>query len=645
MREVTRDWTGPGVCLGLVLLTAMVYFRAGTYDFVNFDDPSYVFFNNAVLRGLTWKNLGWALVSGSNANWHPVTWWSHMLDISLFGTVPGRHHLVNVAFHAANGVLLFQVLRALTREQWPSALVAALFVVHPLHVESVIWIAERKDVLSMFFALLCLWAYAADAARPSRNRRALVLAAYVLGLMSKPMLVTLPVLMLLLDYWPLGRLRGRAEFLLRLRKKWPFFVLAAASSLVTIVVQRGGGAMMSVQALPPAMRLANALTAYVGYLGKLFWPFHLAPFYPIHTDEIHFRGAALCFALLAIVTALAVGARRDRPYLLVGWLWFLVSLLPVIGLIQVGAQSMADRYTYLPLTGPFIMLVWGGRDLAGAWRVPARVCAALAGVLVLLLAMRASTQTTHWRTSIDLWRHTLRVTNANVVAQNNQGDAYLRKGMYTEAIASYQETLRIVPSLPEARAGLAVALYNAGRRKEALELVQWVHASSPKDLGNLRRFAELLMEEGRLAEVLPYYQQLLDLEPARIREDSAPGRAQAESQDLRMRLGFILRRLGREAEALPWFERAHVANPRDVNAAYNLALSLVSVGRPAEAIPALEAAVALAPRNPQIRVLLARSLAGCGRKADAEVHLRRALEVEPGNAEARRALMSLPEAP
>jgi len=594
----TRSWVLPAVCLALALLAAGPFFQARHFGYINYDDADYVFNNPTVLKGLTWEGLAWAFGSHS-ANWHPLTWLSHMLDVTLFGPDPGAHHLVNLGFHVANTLLLFQALRALAREFWPAALVAALFAVHPTHVESVVWIAERKDVLSMFFAMLCLLGYAANVARPSRARAAWALGAFVLGIMSKPMVVTLPVLLLLLDYWPLGRMPDGRAFLLRCREKLPYFGLAAASSLVTIIAQRGGGAMISVNRLPPGVRVGNALTAYLGYLEKLVWPFHLGLFYPIRLGELRVWKSALFFVLLAGLTVLAVRLRRRWPHLAVGWLWFLVSLLPVIGLIQVGSQVMADRYTYLPYTGLFILLVWSARDLLRAGRVPVWVGAGAAGILLTLFAMRASTQTRHWRSSVTIWNHTLRVIPGNIVAESNLGDALYREGRYEEAIPHYQAAVLIKNDVQEATYGLGASLMAAGRKDEALQAFQWTLVNSPEDCESVRRITEILVEQGRLEASIPWFERLLELEPVRMKADATPGRQKAVSQGLRMRLGFILRELGREAEALPWFQRAHEADPRDVTAAYNFALSLAATGRRQEAREAFQRVLDLQPGRPE----------------------------------------------
>lgn len=594
----TRSWVLPAVCLALALLAAGPFFQARHFGYINYDDADYVFNNPVVLKGLTWEGLAWAFGSHS-ANWHPLTWLSHMLDVTLFGPDPGAHHLVNLGFHVANTLLLFQALRALAREFWPAALVAALFAVHPTHVESVVWIAERKDVLSMFFAMLCLLGYAANVARPSRARAAWALGAFVLGIMSKPMVVTLPVLLLLLDYWPLGRMPDGRAFLLRCREKLPYFGLAAASSLVTIIAQRGGGAMISVHRLPPGVRVGNALTAYLGYLEKLVWPFHLGLFYPIRLGELRVWKSALFFVLLAGLTVLAVRLRRRWPHLAVGWLWFLVSLLPVIGLIQVGSQVMADRYTYLPYTGLFILLVWSARDLLRAGRVPVWIGAGAAGILLTLFAMRASTQTRHWRSSVTIWSHTRRVIPENIVAESNLGDALFREGRYEEAIPHYQTAVLINHEVHEATYGLGASLMAAGRKDEAMQAFQWILVKTPEDTESVRRITEILVEQGRLEASIPWFERLLELEPVRLKADATPGRQKAVSQDLRMRLGFILRELGREPEALPWFQRAHEADPRDVTAAYNFALSLAAAGRRQEAREAFQRVLDLHPGRPE----------------------------------------------
>ena len=416
----------------LVVATLAVYAQVIRHDFVNFDDDKYVYENSHVRSGLTWKGIAWAFTTTVGGNWHPLTWLSHMLDCELFGLNAGYHHLVNVLLHILNSFLLLLVLEKMTGAFWRSATVAALFALHPLHVESVAWVAERKDVLSTLFFMLILWAYVPYAERPSRKRYGLICAFLVLGLMAKPMLVTVPFVLLLLDYWPLERLQldeskgsdgtrgrpgrsggGRKQAALRLiAEKVPLLALVAVSSAVTFVAQQRVGAMSMGTSVPLSGRIANALVSYFAYIGKMFWPSHLAVFYPYRhaVPAWEWAGAALLLVGLSIIVVLAGQRRR---YLSVGWFWYLGTLVPVIGLVQVGAQSMADRYTYVPLIGLFLIAVWGAADLTAVWSRGRTGLRALSGVVIVGCMVATSFQVGTWKNGLTLFGHALKVTKAN----------------------------------------------------------------------------------------------------------------------------------------------------------------------------------------------------------------------------------------
>jgi tetratricopeptide (TPR) repeat protein len=466
-----QSWRPLLFAAGLVLLTALVYAPVLRHGFVNYDDNLYVSGNPVVRQGLTWEGLRWAWTAAVACNWHPVTMLSHMLDVELYGVRPGWHHLTNLLLHLANVVLLFEVLRRMTGATWRSAAVAALFAVHPLHVESVAWISERKDVLSGLFFLLTLGAWLRYVRRPAAGRYLLALLAFALGLLAKPMLITLPFVLLLLDVWPLGRLplaampaaserteRRRALRALLL-EKLPFVVLAVAVSAVALYTQRG--AMASLAALPLRRRAANALVSYVVYLGKSLWPSRLAVIYPL-PPSIPLWKAALAAALLAALTALALARLRRAPWLAVGWLWFAGMLAPVSGLVQVGRQAMADRYTYLPSIGLFIAVVWSAHALAQAalpGELPARgpgatrraLLGAGAAVVIAALALTARVQVGAWRDSLTLFRHAAAVTDGNYVAAFHLGEELRMRGDRAEARRYYREALRIRPTLARAR--------------------------------------------------------------------------------------------------------------------------------------------------------------------------------------------------
>jgi tetratricopeptide (TPR) repeat protein len=568
----------------LTLVTLLAYLPATHDAFVNYDDQVYVTENRAVQNGLTWAGIKWAFTTGHASNWHPVTWLSHMLDCEGFGLNAGAHHSVNLLFHVANAVLLFLLLLRLTRELWPSLFVAALFAWHPLHVESVAWISERKDVLSTFFALLTLLAYVkavtSDRCQVARTNPALSRFTFhvsrfywlawfffALGLMAKPMLVTLPFVMLLLDYWPLRRVPGiecRASDALRLVfEKWPFFLLVLISCVVTYLVQRHGEAVMTFQQFPLHLRIANALIAYERYLGKTFWPSNLAILYPLPNHLSWIRAmTATAVGLLGGISWLIWKAHRRCPYLLVGWLWFLGTLVPVIGLVQVGSAAMADRYTYFPLVGVFIAVAFGVRDLANRFQLPKAAVAVAAALTLAGCLVLTENQLRCWRDSESLFAHTLAVTGGdNPNAQVNYGVALEQKGRLAEALAQYREVLRISPDNVE-------ALYNAGN---------------------------LLDNLGRPAEALPELLKAVQINP------KLPSFHDA--------LGAVLVELGRFDEAMSQFTEAARLDPAYPAAHFDLGKLLLKQGRDAGAMDEFRAALRLDPDNFQILAYTAHVLA------------------------------------
>jgi len=587
------------VILVLAVLTWVVYGQVAGFEFTNFDDPLYITGNSRTLEGLTWSNVAWAFTSITAANWHPLTWLSYMADTTLFGPDPGMFHLTSVVFHSANAGLLFLLLKRLTGDLWPSALVAALFAVHPLHVESVAWVAERKDVISMFILLLTLAAYVQGPTE--RRTRVATAILFVLGLMAKPMLVSLPLLLLFLDRWPLGRTAPWKDLI---REKVPLFALAGASSLVTLLAQKSFGAVISVERLPMVYRLGNVPIAYVGYLWKMVWPVRLAPLYPFIPEDVTLWKSLGCLGLLLVAGALAFASRRRFPYLAMGLLWFLISLLPVIGLIQVGAQSMADRYTYIPLLGPFIIVAWGCRDLARVARIPSRVLGSAGLVVVGLLTVLARAQTAHWQDSLTLFRHEQSVAPDNIVTHTNLGQALFLKGRVTEAIAEYRLAVQLNPKIRIPQIDLARALAHSGQREEALAcLKRWLEIR-PTDHLALEDVTDLLLGMGRLEETLPFYNSFLALEPQRLKEGPDRRAQLAKSQDARMRIGLICRTLGRDAEAVPYFRAAAAAGPLNPSYALNLGISLAAAGRSDEARIWFGKVLAIQPGNADARARL-----------------------------------------
>jgi tetratricopeptide (TPR) repeat protein len=565
------------VCLALIAANLIVYASVRHHDFVNFDDDDYVTTNAVVLRGLTWHGVSWAFTTGYADNWHPLTWLSHMLDVQLYGLDPGAHHLTNLLFHIANTLLLFGLLHRMTVALGRSAFVAGLFAVHPLHVESVAWVAERKDVLSTLFWMLTLWAYVEYVKRPGPRRSDLrrsavlgysaVLLFFALGLMAKPMLVTLPFVLLLLDFWPLGRVGASpsgATIGRLLWEKLPLLALAALSSIVAFVVHRRGGAVISLGVTPLILRVENALISYVAYIGKMLWPARLAVLYP-YAQSLPLWWVAGAFLGLMGVSVAVICAGPRRPYLLVGWFWYLGALVPVIGLIQVGDQAMADRYTYIPLIGLFIIVAWGVPELLVRWPLRRIALRAAAALVILACAFAASGQLQYWENSTTLWTHALAVTTGNNIAHNNLGVALAGQGKIDEAIVQYSEALRTKPNYANAHNNLGVALDDQGKIDEAI--AQYIEALRIRpDYANAHiNLGVALANQGKIDEAIAHFTEALRIEP-----DSAKAHND---------LGIALASQGKIDDAIAQFTEALRIKPDYADAHNNLEVALVRRGK------------------------------------------------------------------
>jgi tetratricopeptide (TPR) repeat protein len=651
------------VCVLLALVTLLVYLPVRHYAFVNFDDPDYVTENPMVQAGLTWSGCQWAFTTWHASNWHPLTWLSHMVDWQLFGLNAGGHHLVNVLFHATNAVLLFLLLLRLTSALWQSALIAALFAWHPLHVESVAWVAERKDVLSAFFGLLTLMAYVRYAQSRSkvegRGSRAdiavqaldsrllgaakrsgdgstrdylLVLFFFACGLMSKPMLVTLPFVFLLLDYWPLQRL---PDFELRISRwsrlvweKWPFFALAAASCVVTFIAQKRGEAVVSLGGYPLSSRIANAAVAYGKYLFNSVYPVNLAVIYPLpiyslpkENPWVQVAGAII---VLAMISWVIWRARRQRPYLLTGWLWYLGMLVPVVGLVQVGSQAMADRFTYLPLIGVFIGVVFGLGDLAKKLRLEPMVMASVAGVVLAGCLFATARQLRFWRDSETLFEHTLAATKDNPIAQSNLGTALSEAGQPQEAAEHFGEALRLNPGYAPAHYNLGVALTQTGHLQEAMEHFREALRLNPDYAKAHYNLGVALTQTGHLQEAIEHFREALRLNP-----DYAPAH---------YNLGHALLQTGQPQEAIEHFQEALRLKLDDAPAHNNLGVALVQTGQPQEAIKHYQEALRLQPNLPEAQYNLGNALLQTGQPQEATAHFQEALRLKPDYAMAHNNL-------
>ena len=578
--ERQRNWL---VGLALFLGTLVLYWPATLFDYVNFDDPWYVFDNPHVLNGLSWRGFFWTLTATEPSNWHPLTLLSHMADCSLFGVFPGGHHLTSILWHAANAVLLWRLLERLTKAFWPSALAAALFAWHPLNVESVAWIAERKNVLSAFFFILTLWAYAAYAEnRKSTRFYFLSLLAFALGLAGKSMLVTLPCVLLLLDYWPLNRMRNAECSMQNLRglllEKIPFFALTIADSVVTFLVQKNDGAVSTIALVPWENRLLNVPAAYATYLAKTFWPAGLCVFHPF-PEELHLAASLISLAILSAATVAVCLGGKKFPWLPVGWFWFLGMLVPVIGLVQVGGQGWADRYAYLPLIGVFLMLACGLGEFVRARAQFRNLAAISAAVFVGISLVLTGRQIMSWQNSITVFTRVAAVNPENATAQDMLGRAYAAAGDSEKSIERYALAVQLRPGAAEIQADLGQALMSAGRFAEA-----------ENDLG------------AALAQI-PDSVRLHDLRGVAFMLDGRPADGRAE------------------------FSRAVALNPRAADSYFKLGKALLATGQYREAVTNLNTALRLRPDSSEALRSLAQAYAGAGESANAVAAAGRALKI------------------
>jgi protein O-mannosyl-transferase len=664
-----------GLLIGVLLaaVTLAVYLPVLQAQFITFDDTLYVTDNPQVQSGLTWNAVRWAFTQSHAANWHPATWLSHMVDCQLYRLKPLGHHLTSLLLHTANTLLLFGLLRRLTGALWRSAFVAALFALHPLHVESVAWVAERKDVLSTCFFLLTLGAYASYA-RKSEARRpkakglppailyALALCFFALGLMSKPMLVTVPCVLLLLDYWPLQRFQlktggssVKAAFRLALEKA-PFLALSAASCVVTLIAQRKGGALASLEggsAVSLEARLINTPISYVWYLVKLVWPSDLAVIYP-YVRTWPLEKVLLATALLVVVTAVALWQGRRRPYLLVGWLWYLGTLVPVIGLVKVGAQAIADRYMYIPSIGLLVILAWGVADLTASWghrAVPLGVGAL--GVLTAC-ALATGAQLLHWQNSESLFRHTLAVTKNNYLACNNLGYYFAQQGQPESAKRFYRAAIEIAPTFLGARNNLGVALISQKKYDEAIATLEELVRISPESVPGRSNLGAALNCAGKADDAVRHLREAIRLNPeyslahynlgnALLQKDKL---AEAETEfrltaklnpyyaEAYVNLGLALARQGKFSEATAEFKRALALQPNLAPARFGLGEALVDQGKLEEGIAELGEVVRLQPNYQPAWFQLGLAQARRGKLAEAAQAFSAALRLKPDDADA-----------
>ena len=590
-----------------LLIAASIFFIYGQvvhHPFVDYDDPLYVTNNPNVQDGLSTSAILWAFTSSHAANWHPLTWVSHMVDCQLFGVGAddaGGHHLVNVLLHTAASILLFLAIKRMTAQWWPSALVAMLFAVHPLRVESVAWVSERKDVLSGVFFILTLWAYAWYVEKKSTSRFRLVILSFAMGLLAKPMLVTVPCVLLLLDLWPLERLSWGAqnqtlretlfssEFVRLIREKSPLFILSGVSCLVTFVVQRAGGAVHRLDTISPVWRAINAAVAYVQYLGNSVWPTKLAIFYPhpASNPDQSFAGwlvaGVLAAMLLAIVTLLVLRVVHRWSFLAVGWFWYLGMMIPVIGLVQVGMQSHADRYTYLPLIGIYLMVAWSLVRLMALFPKTKIAVHVVVACILLALTLQARFQASLWKDDQTLFARALAVTNNNFIAHLKLGKIVESQGQLDQALVHYEQAVRHYPDFADAYASWGGVLHASGRSEEAIPKLEAALRINPKFVAAHRNYGHVLMELGRSEEALDHYKTALWHEP-----DDALNH---------MYCGNVLLDLNRPGEAMGHFQLTVQLAPDNAGAYNNWARALIMQGRLQEAVLHLRKAHRMQPDN------------------------------------------------
>ncbi|MDH7482985.1 MAG: tetratricopeptide repeat protein [Armatimonadota bacterium] len=650
------------IAIVLFAITLVAFCRVLRNQFINLDDPEFIHNNPFVRSGLTYASVAWAFKTTHTANWHPLTWISHMVDVEFFGLNSAGHHLTSLLVHAVSAVLLFLVLYKATFAIWRSAFIAALFAVHPLRIESVAWIAERKDVLSTAFLLLTILAYIRFVQSPCIKTYVPVVVFFVLGLMSKPMLVTLPFALLLLDYWPLGRTplnrcslidmptSGARRLVL---EKIPLFVLSALSCIVTYLVQREEGAVRDLAQFSLGVRIANGIVAYVAYIGKMLWPAKLSVFYPHPGRSLPIWEVIMSALVLIGITFFVLRLARRAPYLPVGWFWYLGTLIPVLGLVQVGGAAMADRYTYVPLIGLSIIITWGLPELVGSTRQSDRLPTAntgnnasslplgckltsvslfsksdvlpfAAGLAVVALMISTAVQLGYWKNTFTLFERALAVTARNAVAHGQLAVALEAEGKLDEALEHYRQAVRVEPRDSMARYNLGVALAKIGRTDEAIEEYNEVLRLNPEHVSAHNNLGLLLLDRGNVKEAIHHFREALRIDP--------------NFPEARNNLANALAGGGNAQEAIQKYEEALEANPNDATAHYNLGVVLAGKGETEEAIRHYLEAVRLRPNYAKAHLNLGLLLEQQGRTDEAAEHFAKALQADPRCADAHNSL-------
>jgi tetratricopeptide (TPR) repeat protein len=572
------------ICAVLVVLVWLVFGQTLSHKFINYDDSAYVYENAAIKQGLSVAGIGWAFTHSHGGNWHPLTSISHELDHQLYGLAAGEHHFGNVVLHTIAVLALFFILHLVTGSICRSAFVAALFAIHPLRVESVAWIAERKDVLSGLFFMLSLGSYVWFVRRPSRGRYFLALVCFACGLLSKPMLVSLPVVFLLLDYWPLNRFKLSSPtakskqrearksvwliFKPLLIEKIPFFVLAAASCLITFWVQQQ--AVASIGQLPIGWRILNGFRSCLVYIGEMFWPLNLGLFYPFSEGNALLAQGFLALAALVVLTAVFFVARETHPYLITGWLWYLIMLLPVIGVIQVGMQAHADRYTYLPQIGLYLAITWGIADISAAWPYRRQLLASVAALIITALTFLSWKQTSYWRDSETIWRHTLAVADKSSIAEGGLADALLEQHRFTDSIPLYEEALRLKPDDEQSESNLGYAFRMIGKPDRAMACFEKAAQLASRESASRQatvhdNLGNFLLEQKQIDRAIEQFQEAVALD---------------SNETEHVHLANALFRKGRVGEAISQYEYSLNLDPNSAEILVYLSWALATASDP-----------------------------------------------------------------
>jgi len=632
------------ICMFVMVATFCIYSQVQDHEFIIFDDYQYIKDNWNIKSGLTSESISWAFTTFYAYNWFPITWLSHIIDYQLYGLNPKGHHMTNLLFHITNALLLFIILMRMTGKLWRCAFIVAMFAFHPLNVESVAWVAERKNVLSTFFWLLTMWAYIPYAEKPTIKKYGLVLMFFALGLMSKPMLITLPFVLLLLDYWPLRRLKleqggsdnevpvksqyhVKSELLKLMLEKVPLFVLTTGSCILTLIAQQEG-ALINANNLSLTTRLKNAVVSYLEYLKKMIWPYDLAVFYPHPQSSLADWKWVVCFVVLVTITAICIKFIKKAPYFTVGWFWYIGTMVPVIGIVQVGMQAMADRYAYIPLIGIFIIFAWGVPELISKWNQKEKVLSVSVGIIILILLITTGGQVNHWRNSITIFKHALKVANENsynpYLINYYLGDAFWDKRKTSEAISHYKMAIKLNPSYAPTYNNLGIIMGAEGKTEEEISLYKMAIKINPDVAEAHYNLGNILSLKGKIKEAISHYKMAIELNP---------NYAQAHNN-----LGNILGAEGNNEEAISHHKMAIELNPDSAQAHNNLGIILGAEGKTEEAISQFKMAIELNPDSAQAHNNLGFSLGAEGKTEEAISHFKMAVELKPDYAQAHNNL-------